>query len=113
MSNTQLYVQCASNGAITEPTGGSWMAAYALYLGATEPVYGSWLATVCVELGITEPLNGSWLIALANHYGITEPENGTWMYAIQNNACNVTPPTDLIWNTTTTNWEAEATLWNA
>ena len=107
---TRLYVQCASNNAITEPTGGTWMSAYALYLGATEPVNNSWLQTVCIQLGITQPVHGSWIIALANHYNIQAPVNGTWMNAIQDEVCNGIPSV-LIWNLVTTLWNLETTEW--
>ena len=107
---TRLYVQCASNGTITEPTGGSWMSAYALYLGATEPVNASWLQTVCIQLGITQTVNGSWLIALAAHYNIPAPVNGTWMNAIQDEVCNGVP-TLLVWNLVTSLWNLETTQW--
>jgi len=107
---TRLYVQCASNDSITEPVGGTWMSAYAIYLGATEPVNGSWLQTVCIELGITQPVNNSWIIALAGYYGITAPVNGTWMNAIQDEVCNGVP-TILVWNLVTTLWDLETTQW--
>lgn len=107
---TRLYVQCASNGAITEPTGGSWMSAYALFLGATEPVNGDWLQTVSIQLGILQPVGGSWLIALANFYNIDAPVNGTWMNAIQDEVCNGVP-TVLVWNLVTQLWNNEQTEW--
>ena len=84
---TRDYAQCISSGTITEPTGGTWISAAALYLGATQPVNGSWLQALCLALGITTPVNGSWVIALANYYGITQPLNGSWWYAIADSAC--------------------------
>lgn len=80
-SAQQHYVFRASGGAVTSPTGGSWLSAFALYLGATEPK-GTWLQTICEELGITEPLNGSWVQALANYYGINQPVGGNWWIAL-------------------------------
>ena len=71
----QIYVENQTAGAVTEPTGGSWISAY------------------CLHLGITEPVNGTWWGALA--------------------IASAPTPGDLVWDTTTTNWEAEATLWNA
>ena len=109
----QTYAQTQSNGAVTEPVNGSWIAAYAIYLGQTEPVNSSWLQAVCLGLGITQPVNGSFIIALANHYGITEPDNGNTWWAALAGAGSPTPPTDLIWNTTTTQWQLETTIWNA
>ena len=76
-SAQQQFVIRASNNAVTEPVGGSWLAAYAIYLGATEP-NGTWLQTICELTGITAPLNGSWIQALANHYGITQPISGNY-----------------------------------
>lgn len=108
----QQWVFNQTSGAVTEPVNGSWLQAYAEYLGATEPINSSWLQTVCIELGITAPLHGSWVIALANYYGITTPAGyGTWWMAIAD--ASAPTPGDLIWETTTSNWEAETTLWNA
>lgn len=106
----RLYAECVSSGAITEPTGGTWMSAIAIWQGSTEPLNGSWLQRHCDNLGITEPLYGSWLIALANHYGQTEPINGTWTAAILI-GCGA-GPTDLIWNLVDTEWQLETTNWN-
>ena len=106
----QIYVENQTAGAVTEPTGGSWVSAYCLYLGITEP-NGTWIQSLCEEFGITEPLYGSWVIALSHYYGYTEPVNGTWWGALA--LASAPTPGDLIWDTTTTNWEAEATLWNA
>lgn len=85
---TRDYALCLSSNTITEPTGGTWVSAAALYLGATGPVNGSWIQALCAQLGISQPLYGSWVIALADHYGITQPENGTWWWAIANTVCN-------------------------
>ena len=85
---TRDYAQCISNGAITEPTGGTWVSAAAIYLGATEPLNGSWIAALCNQLGVTQPLYGSYVIALADHYGISQPLNGSWWFAIADEACN-------------------------
>ena len=107
----QTYAQTQSNGAVTEPVNGSWIAAYAVYLGQTTPVNNSWLQAVCAGLNITQPVNGSWIIALANHYGITEPDNGnTWWKALSEAA---PPSVQLIWETANNNWEAESSLWNS
>lgn len=111
LSVTKDYVQCASGGAVTAPNNGSWISAYAIHLGATTIVNGSWLQTLCNQLGITQPVNSSWVIALANYYGITQPVNGTWWYAIADNACNP-PIAPFVWNTNTTNWEAETRTWS-
>lgn len=93
-SVTKDYVECASGGNVTVPYNGSWISAYAIYLGATTIVNGSWLQTLCAQLGITQPVNSSWVIALANYYSITAPVNGSWWYAIADEACNGgTPPT--------------------
>lgn len=109
---TKDYAQCISSNAITEPTGGTWVSAAALYLGATGPVNNSWLQALCAALGVTSPVNSSWVIALANHYGITQPLNGSWWYAIADNACNATPVVPFVWNTNTNNWEAETRTWS-
>lgn len=85
---TRDYALCISNDTITEPTGGTWVSAAAIYLGATEPVNGSWIQALCAQLGVTQPLYGSWVIALANHYGVTQPLNGSWWFGIANEACN-------------------------
>ena len=110
---TRDYAECISNGAITEPTGGTWTSAAAIYLGATGPVNGSWLQALCIAEGVTAPINGSWVIALADHYGETQPLNGSWWYAIADSACNGAPPTPppFIWNLNTRNWEAETRVW--
>ena len=106
----QQFAENQSNGAVTEPTGGSWVAALCLHLGVTEPSNGTWIQALCEHYGITQPLYGSWVIALANHFGFTEPINGTWWGAL---ATAGAPTPTLICNTTATNWEAEATQWQA
>ena len=112
ITNTiRLYAECISGGAITEPNGGTWMSAICIWQGSTEPLNVSWLQRHCDNLGITQPVNGSFLIALSYYYGETEPINGTWANAVLVGCGAV--PTDLIWNTTAVNWEAETTLWNA
>ena len=100
-SAQQQYVFRASGGAVTTPVGGSWLSAYALYLGATS-IKGTWLQTICEELGITEPLNGSWVQALAAHYGIFEPINGNWWIALA--IGDVEPGGE---------WILETGIWNA
>ena len=112
ITNTwRLYAECISSGAITEPTGGSWISAICIYEGSTEPLNASWLQRHCDNLGIAGPLHGSWLIALADHYGETEPINGTWAYAILVGCGAIPPPTDLIWDLTITEWQDETTDW--
>jgi hypothetical protein len=96
-SAQQQYVFRASGGVVTEPTAGSWLAAYALYLGATE-IKGTWLQTICELKGITQPLNGSWVQALANYYDILEPVGGNWWMAL------ATQDTD--------NWILQTGIWN-
>lgn len=80
-SAQQQYVFRASGEEVTEPVGASWLAAYALYLGATE-VKSTWLQTICELKGITQPLNGSWVQALADFHGIVEPVGGNWWVAL-------------------------------
>ena len=113
LNATKDYAECISSGAVTTPTGGTWVSAAALYLGATAPINGSWLQALCVAEGVTAPVNGSWVIALANHYGVTQPKNNSWWYAIADDACNGAPPTPppFIWNLNTRNWEAETRVW--
>ena len=41
-SAVQTYVECASGGAVTEPLNGSWLQAYANFLGVTSPSNMSW-----------------------------------------------------------------------
>ncbi len=110
---TRDYAECRSSGAVTEPTGGTWISAIALYLGATAPINGSWLQALCAIEGVTTPVHGSWVIALANHYGVTQPLNGSWWYAIADDQCNGAPPTPppFIWEFNTRNWEAETRVW--
>lgn len=109
-SAVQEYVQVQSLGAVTEPTGGSWIAAYCLYLGVTAPVNGSWLQALCNDRGITAPSNGSWVQALAEDYGITTPINNSWWMALANLGAGPTPP-PFIWNLNSNNWEAETRVW--
>jgi len=109
---TRDYAQCISNGTITEPTGGTWVSAAAIYLGQTSPVNNSWLQALCLALGITQPVYGSWVIALATHYGATQPINGSWWYAVADLACNAAPSIPFIWDQDTNNWEAETRVWN-
>ena len=113
-NSIRLYAECISNNVITEPTGGSWINAIAIWQGSTEPLNASWLQRVCDNLGITSPVNGSWTIALANYYGISQPLNGTWWNAIAEDVCAGGPPTPppFIWNLDTRNWEAESRVWN-
>lgn len=113
LNATKDYADCISGGAITTPTGGTWVSAAALYLGATAPINGSWLQALCVAEGVTAPVNGSWVIALANHYGVSQPKNNSWWYAIADDACNGAPPLPppFIWNLDTKNWEAETREW--
>lgn len=110
-SAVQQYVFNQTSGAVTEPVNGSYLQAYCEYLGITAPVNASWLQALCNHFGITAPLYGSWIIALANYYGITTPVNGTWWWAIAD--ASAPPAPSLIWNTTTTQWQLETTLWNA
>jgi hypothetical protein len=110
-NSIRKYAECLSNGAITEPTGGSWMSAICIWQGTPTPLNSSYLQRHCDNLGITAPLHGSWMIALCNHYGITQPLNGTWAYALQDYACNV-PVVPFIWDQDTFNWEAEVRVWD-
>lgn len=105
------YVYTQSEGAVTEPIGGSYIQAYCEYLGITEPLYNSWLIALCNYFGITEPLNGSWTIALANHYDITYPTGGTWWMALAN-ASGTPPASPFIWNLNTNLWNLETRTWN-
>ena len=106
-SAQQEYVFKASGGAVTEPTYGSWLAAYAIWLGATEPK-GTWLQTICDQFGITEPVNGSWVQALALYYGITNTIGyGNWWLALADQA---TDPVD-IWGTNAVAWMNETETW--
>lgn len=106
-SAQQEFVIKASGGDVTSPVGGSWLAAYAIYLGATEP-NGTWLQTICETQGIMEPVNGSWIQALALAYGITSWEGyGNWWLALADQAL---PPDD-IWGTNETLWMNEAEEW--
>jgi len=104
------YVYTQSNGAVTEPVGGSYIQAYCEYLGATTLIGNSWLITLCNHFGITQPLNGSWTIALANYYDITYPTGGTWWMALAD--ASGTPTIPFIWNLDTNFWEAETRVWD-
>jgi len=110
---TRDYALCLSNNTITEPNGGTWVSAAALYLGATGPVNGSWIQALCAQLGISQPLYGSWVIALADHYGITQPKNGTWWWAIADEVCNGIPATPCIWGVNTNNFGNEGRTWGS
>ena len=113
ITNTiRKYVECASSGAITEPTGGSWISALAIWQGSTEPLHGSWLIRVCDNFGITQPEDGSWLIALSFYYERFTPTNGSWSYSIQL-GCEAGPPAPsiLIWDQTTSEWQDEEAAW--
>lgn len=112
-SAVQVYVETQSGGAVTAPVNNSWLQAYAEFLGVTTPTNVSWLQAICVHFGVTAPRNGSWVQGLAqDYYGLTQPLNNSWWFALANMDAPA-PPGDLVWNTTTTNWEAETTLWNA
>ena len=106
-SAQQQYVFNASSGVVTEPVYGSWLAAYATYLGATEPK-GTWLQTICEELGVTAPVNGSWVQALALYYGITSTAGyGNWWLAL----ADVVIEQDDVWSTNPLEWINEAETW--
>ena len=109
-SAVQEYVYVQSSGAVTEPTGGSWIAAYCLYLGVTSPSNGSWLQALCEYRSITSPSNGSWVQALAESYGITTPINDSWWMALAD--IGGAPVVPFIWSTNTNNWEAETRTWS-
>ena len=105
------YVYTQSNGAVTEPIGGSYLQAYCEFLGVTEPLNASWLIALCNHFSITEPLNGSWTIALSNYYGIVYPTGGTWWMALANAPyINPTPP--FIWGLDTLTFGLETRVWN-
>ena len=104
------FVYKASAGAVTEPVSGSWLGAYAIYLGATEP-NGTWLQTICELQGIMTPVNGSWIQALALAYGITSIEGyANWWLALADQVTPPLPPDD-IWGTNETLWMNEAEEW--
>ena len=110
ITNTiRLYAECISGGAITEPTGGSWMSAICVWQGTPTPLNSSYLQRHCDNLGITQPVNGSFIIALANHYGESQPINGTWANAVLVGCGAV--PSELIWNLDTTEWQDEVSPW--
>ena len=108
-NNIRLYAECISGGAITEPTGGSWMSAICVWQGTPTPLNSSYLQRHCDNLGITQPVNGSFIIALANHYGEVQPINGTWANAVLVGCGAV--PSELIWNLDTTEWQDEVSPW--
>lgn len=111
-SATQVYAETQSGGAVSAPQNGSWVQAYCEFLGVTAAVNGSWVQALCEHFGVTAPRNGSWVCALAvDYYGLTQPLNNSWWYALAN--LPAPTPGDLIWNTTTTQWQLETTLWNA
>jgi hypothetical protein len=112
-SVTRDYAQCISNGAITEPTGGTWVSAAAIYLGQTTPVNNSWLQALCYAVGVTQPVNSSWVIALATHYGIGAPENGSWWYAIADEACNGVPAAPCTWGGNQNQYGVETRQWGS
>ena len=106
LNAVQQYVENQTSGAVTEPVNGSWLAAYALYLGITEPSNESWLQAICEYEGVTTPTYGSWLIALANHYGITTPyPYGSWWIALAN--YSPSPVVPMVWNLNTNLWNLE------
>lgn len=110
ITNTiRLYAECISGGAITEPTGGSWMSAICIWQGTPTPLNSSYLQRHCDNLGITAPVDGSFIIALANHYNETQPINGTWANAVLVGCGAV--PSELIWNLDTTEWQDETATW--
>ena len=107
-SAQQQFVYNVTSGAVTESYGGSWLAAYALWLGATAPK-GTWLETVCLQLGITQPVNGSWVQALALYYGITDTVGyGNWWLALADAS---SPVTNQIWGTSLAVWGTETDTW--
>lgn len=112
-SVTRDYAQCISSGAITEPTGGTWVSAAAIYLGQTTPVNNSWLQALCYALGVTQPVNSSWVIALATYYGIGAPENGSWWYAIADEACNGVPAASCTWGGNQNTYSTETRVWSS
>lgn len=107
----QEYVRVQSGGAVTYPTGGTWLSAYCLHLGVTTPVGGSWLIALCNHFGITAPLNGSWVIALANYYGITSPSPyGTWWMALAHAAV---PAIGCQWGSATATFGQDTRVWSS
>ena len=104
MNCIQTYVQTQSLGTIIAPVNGSWIQAYAEYIGLVTPINDSWLQAICEEFGITEPLYGSWTIALANYYGISQPR-GTWWCALADAA--YVPPG----GTPPFQWDLDTRLW--
>ena len=110
-SAVQVYVQTQSGGAVFKPVNDSWVQAYCEHLGVTSAVNMSWIQALCIHFGVTQPRNMSWVQALAqDYYGLTQPLNNSWWFALANLDA---PVSALVWNSTTTNWEAEFTQWNA
>jgi hypothetical protein len=108
-SAQQQFVYNVSGGAVVDPLYGSWLAAYAVYLGATEP-NGTWLETICLQLGVTQPVNGSWVQALANYYGITDTIGyGNWWLALAD--ASGPAPGNEIWGTSLAVWATETDTW--
>lgn len=103
------YVIRASAGDITSPVSGSWLGAYALWLGSTNPT-GSWIQTICEAKGIMQPVNGSWVQALALYYGITQPVGGNWWIAL---ALGPVEPVTSDWILETGVWRNGETVWRA
>lgn len=49
ITNTiRKYAECISGGAITEPTGGSWISAICIWQGSTEPLNASWYKDIVI-----------------------------------------------------------------
>ena len=115
MNSIQQYVFNQTQGTVVAPVNGSWIQAYAEYIGLVTPVNDSWLQAICEEFGITEPLFGSWTIALCNYYSITTPNPyGTWWGALAN--APYTPPggtPPFQWDLDTRLWEVETREWAA
>lgn len=103
------YVFTQTEGAVTEPIGGSYIQAYCEFLGIAAPLHNSWLIALCNHFGITAPVNASWTIALANFYGITSPTGGTFWMAL---AFAAPPVTTFIWDENTVLWNLESRVWN-
>ena len=107
-SAQQEFVFKASGGAVTEPVEGSWLAAFALHLGATEP-NGTWIQTICELVGQNEPINGSWIQALAVAYNITNLEPyANWWLALADGAAPLVQ-----WVLETGVWRNGNTIWAA
>jgi len=112
-SAVQVYVQKQSNDAVTEPTNGSWIAAYCLHLGINEPSNGSWLQALCEFRSVREPKNGSWVQALAvDYHSLTAPLDNSWWIALANVPGGAPTPPPFVWSTNTRNWETETRTWS-